>query len=77
MLHDFELISFLVSVKNNFLFRFFERKIRLFDIGYGVRSLARCRISDDQMSDRSYPLLAAREPLQIFIREPVHEHQAA
>lgn len=36
-----------------------------------------CRVPDDQMSYRSYPLLAARELLQQFIREQVHGHQAA
>lgn len=37
----------------------------------------RCRVPDDQIAYRSYPLLAARELLQQFIREQVHEHQAA
>jgi len=36
-----------------------------------------CRVPDDQMNYRSYPLLAARELLQQFIREQVHGHQAA
>ncbi|WP_156804815.1 hypothetical protein [Vreelandella jeotgali] len=36
-----------------------------------------CRVPDDQMSDRSYPLLIARELLQQFIREQRHGHQAA
>ncbi|GKW50171.1 hypothetical protein [Halomonas sp. NCCP-2165] len=36
-----------------------------------------CRVPDDQMSYRSYPLLAARELLQQFIWEQVHGHQAA
>jgi len=36
-----------------------------------------CRVPDDQIVYRSYPLLAARELLQQFIREQVHEHQAA
>jgi len=36
-----------------------------------------CRVSDDQMSYRSYPLLAARELLEPFIGEQIHGHQAA
>jgi len=36
-----------------------------------------CRVPDDQIAYRSYPLLAARELLQQFIREQVHGHQAA
>lgn len=36
-----------------------------------------CRVPDDQIAYRSYPLLAARELLQQFIWEQVHEHQAA
>lgn len=36
-----------------------------------------CRVPDDQMSLRSYPLLAARGLLQQFIREQVHGHQAS
>lgn len=39
--------------------------------------LNNCRVPDDQMSYRSYPLLAARELLKQFIREQVHGHQAA
>lgn len=39
--------------------------------------LAKCRVPDDQVSHRSYPLLAARGLLQQFIREQVHGHQAA
>ena len=38
---------------------------------------ARCRVPDDRIAYRSYPLLAARELLQQFIREQVHGHQAA
>ena len=36
-----------------------------------------CNVPDDQIAYRSYPLLAARELLQQFIREQVHGHQAA
>ena len=35
-----------------------------------------CRVPDDRIAHRSYPLLAARELLQPFIREQVHGHQA-
>ena len=42
-----------------------------------MRHIPSCRVPDDQMSYRSYPLLAARELLQQFIREQVHGHQAA
>lgn len=35
-----------------------------------------CRVPDDQMSYRSYPLLAAKELLQQFIREQGYGHQA-
>ncbi|BCA91579.1 MAG TPA: hypothetical protein DHW46_00530 [Halomonas sp.] len=38
---------------------------------------ATCRIPDDQIAYKSYPLLAARELLQQFIQEQVHGHQAA
>ena len=38
---------------------------------------SRCNVPDDQIAYRSYPLLAARELLQQFIREQVHGHQAA
>jgi len=37
----------------------------------------RCRVPDDQMSYRSYPLLAARELLQQFIQEQAYGHQTA
>ncbi|HZK19793.1 MAG TPA: glycosyltransferase [Treponemataceae bacterium] len=37
---------------------------------------ARCRVPDDQMSFRSYPLLVARELIQKVFREHTHEHQA-
>lgn len=36
-----------------------------------------CRVPDDRIAYRSYPLLAARELLQQFIRDQVHGHQAA
>lgn len=39
--------------------------------------MVKCRVPDDQIAYRSYPLLAARGLLQQFIREQVHEHQAA
>lgn len=39
--------------------------------------LPRCRVPDDQVAYRSYPLLAARALLQQFIREQVHGHQTA
>lgn len=35
-----------------------------------------CRVPNDQMSYRSYPLLAAKELLQQFIREQGYGHQA-
>ena len=37
---------------------------------------ASCRVPDDQMSYRRYPLLAAKELLQQFIREQGYGHQA-
>ncbi|WP_229806480.1 hypothetical protein, partial [Aidingimonas halophila] len=37
---------------------------------------ARCRVTDERIAYGSYPLLAARELLQQFIREQVHGHQA-
>jgi len=36
-----------------------------------------CRVPDDQMGYRSYPLLAARELLQQFIQEQAYGHQTA
>jgi hypothetical protein len=36
-----------------------------------------CRVPDDHMSYRSYPLLAARELLKQCIREQVYGHQTA
>ena len=42
-----------------------------------LRNWIRCRVPDDRIAYRSYPLLAARELLQQFIREQVHGHQAA
>lgn len=36
----------------------------------------KCRVPDDQMSFRSYPLLVARELIQKVFREHTHEHQA-
>lgn len=38
--------------------------------------VASCRVPDDQMSYRSYPLLAAKELLHQFIREQGYGHQA-
>ncbi|WP_219993102.1 hypothetical protein, partial [Chromohalobacter israelensis] len=34
--------------------------------------LTACRVPDDRIAYRSYPLLAARELLQQFIREQIH-----
>ena len=52
--------------------------ILVFGIALAVAFLAStCNVPDDQIAYRSYPLLAARELLQQFIREQVHGHQAA
>ncbi|WP_368449656.1 hypothetical protein [Cobetia amphilecti] len=36
-----------------------------------------CRVPDDRISQRSYPLLASRELIKQFIQERLHVHQAA
>ena len=38
--------------------------------------LPNCRVPDDQMSFRSYPLLVARELIQKVFPEHAYEHQA-
>ncbi|XKE44902.1 hypothetical protein LG302_16215 [Halomonas organivorans] len=43
---------------------------------FAAGGIASCRVPDDQMSYRSYPLLAAKELLQQFIREQGYGHQA-
>ncbi|WP_158773338.1 hypothetical protein [Cobetia sp. L2A1] len=37
----------------------------------------KCRVPDDQISQRSYPLLASCELIKQFIQERLHGHQAA
>ncbi len=36
-----------------------------------------CRVPDDRISQRSYPLLASRELIKQLIQEKLHGHQAA
>ena len=45
-------------------------------IGLIVFVLPSCRVPDDQMSFRSYPLLVARELIQKVFPEHAYEHQA-